>query len=75
MATGVRGGSNRSIKIEQEGVRGVRGGSEGSEPFDQDWTGKSQTRMDERLRVALTGGTGHQAHVREAVSRGPGRSI
>jgi hypothetical protein len=50
-------------------------GSEGSEPFDQDRTGKSQTGTDERLRVALTGGPGRQAHVREAVSRCPGRSI
>jgi hypothetical protein len=37
--------------------------------------GKSQTGTDERLRVALTGGLGRQACVREAVSRGPGRSI
>jgi hypothetical protein len=50
-------------------------GSEGSEPFDQDRTGKSQTGTDERLRVALTGGPGRQAHVREAVSRGPSHSI
>jgi hypothetical protein len=37
--------------------------------------GKSQTETDEWLRVALTGGPGRQARVREAVSRGSGRSI
>jgi hypothetical protein len=55
--------------------RGSEGGPSGFEPFDQDRTGKSQTGTDERLRVALTGGPGHQAHVREAVSRSPSRSI
>jgi hypothetical protein len=50
-------------------------GPRGSEPFDQDRTGGNQTGKDERLRVALTGGSGRQARVREAVSRGPGRSI
>jgi hypothetical protein len=54
---------------------GVRGGPKGSEPFDQDRTGKNQTGADERRRVALTGGPGRQARMREAVSRGPGRSI
>jgi hypothetical protein len=54
--------------------RGPRG-SEGSEPFDQDRMGKSHTRTDERLRVALTGEPGRQACMREAISRGPGRSI
>jgi hypothetical protein len=57
-----------------DGYRGLRG-SEGSKPFDQDRTGKSQTGTDERLRVALTGGPGHQACMREAVSRGPICSI
>jgi hypothetical protein len=42
--TGVRGGPSRSIKIGRGGVRGgprgVRGGPKGSEPFDQDWTGR-----------------------------------
>jgi hypothetical protein len=69
---GVRTVRSRS---DGKGSEGVRGGFEGSEPFDQDWTGKSQTGTDERLRVALTGGPGHQAHVCEAVSHGLGRSI
>jgi hypothetical protein len=46
---------------------GVRGGPRGSEPFDQDRTGRNQTRKDEQLRVALTGGPWRQAHVRKAV--------
>jgi hypothetical protein len=85
-----RQGGNRRLQG-SEGVRAVRSrvdgerseggvrrgprGSEGSEPFDQNWTGKSQTGTDERLRVALTGGPGRQACKRELVSRGPGRSI
>jgi hypothetical protein len=48
-----------------EGVRAVRSGSDG----------ENQTGKDERLRVALKGGPGRQARVREAVSRGLGRSI
>jgi hypothetical protein len=48
-----------------DGVRAIRSRSDGG----------NQTGKDERLRVALTGGPGHQACVHEAVSRGPGRSI
>jgi hypothetical protein len=66
-----------------EGVRReferVRGGSErvqaGSEPFDMNWMERNQTGKDERLWVALTGGSGRQARLREAVFRGPGHSI
>jgi hypothetical protein len=63
-----------------DGVRVVRsrsdgGGPRGSEPFDQDRTGGNQTGKDERLWVALIGGPGRQARVREAVSRGLGRAI
>jgi hypothetical protein len=50
-------------------------GSKRSEPFDQDRTMKSQTGMDERLQVAHTGEPGRHAHMGEAVSRGPDRSI
>jgi hypothetical protein len=64
-ATRVRGGPSRSIKIGRGGVRTVRSRSDG----------ENQTGKDERLRVALTGGLGRQARVREAVCRGPGRSI
>jgi hypothetical protein len=68
-ATGVRGGSE---PFDQDRTgRGPRG----SEPFDQDRTGENQTGKDERLRVALTSGSGRQARVREAVSRGRGRLI
>jgi hypothetical protein len=48
-----------------EGVRAVRSRS----------GGENQTRKDKRLRVMLTGGSGHQARGREAVSRGPSRLI
>ena len=73
---GVRAVRSRSDGEGSEGVRrGVRRGSEGSEPFDQDRTGKSQTGTDERLWVALTGGPGRQVHVREAVFHGPDRGI
>jgi hypothetical protein len=72
---GVRAVRSRSDGGGPKGVRTGPSGSEGFEPFDQDQTGKSQTRTDERLRVTLTGGPGRQACVREAVSRGPGRSI
>jgi hypothetical protein len=58
----------RVIRSRSDGARSR--GSEGSEPFDQDRTGENQTGTDERLRVALTGGPGRQACVREAVSRG-----
>jgi hypothetical protein len=69
-----------------DGYRGPRGSEpfdqdrtwrdpKGSEPFDQDRTGENQIVKDEQLRVALIGGPGCQAHVREAVSRGPDRSI
>ena len=75
---GVRAVRSRSDGEGSEGVRtgpNRSEGCEGSEPFDQDQTGKSQTRTDERLRVTLTSGSGRQVRVREAVSRGPGRSI
>jgi hypothetical protein len=49
---GVRGGPRRS-----EEVRAVRSRSDGG----------NQTGKDERLWAALTGGTGRQARVREAV--------
>jgi hypothetical protein len=70
---------NRRL-LGSEGVRAVRSrsngeGSEGSEPFDQDQTGKSQTGTNEWLQVALTGGPRRQVRVREAVSRGLDRSI
>jgi hypothetical protein len=78
-ATGVRGGPSHSIKIGlgrvRRGSKQVQAGLRGSKPFDQDRTGENQTGKDERLRVALTGGPGRQACVREAVSHGPGRSI
>jgi hypothetical protein len=75
-----QGGPSRSIKIGRGGVRGgsrgvrrcpggVGRGPGGSEPFDQDRTGKNQSGKDERLRVTLTGGTGRQARVRSGIPR------
>jgi hypothetical protein len=63
-----------------EGVRTVRsrldgGGPRGVRAVRSRSDGGNQIGNDERLRMALTGGLGHQARVREAVSRGPGRSI
>jgi hypothetical protein len=58
-----------------QGSERVRAGPRGSELFDQDRTEENQTRKDERLRAALTGGPGRQACVREAVSHGPGHAI
>jgi hypothetical protein len=74
---GCRGprGSELFDQDRTEGVRTGPSGPRGSEPFDQDQMGENQTGKDERLRVALTGGSERQACVREAVSRGPGRSI
>jgi hypothetical protein len=48
-----------------KGVRAVRSRSDGG----------NQTGKDERLRATLIGGIGHQAHVREVVSRDLGRAI
>jgi hypothetical protein len=48
-----------------KGVRTVRSRSDG----------RNHTGKDEWLRVALTGRPGCQTRVREAVSRGPDRSI
>jgi hypothetical protein len=61
-------GKRTAIGVRAVRSRSYREGSEGSEPFDQDQTGKSQTGTDERLRVALTGGLGRQTRVCEAVS-------
>jgi hypothetical protein len=66
-----------------EGVRAVRSRSdgEGSErvrggPSRSIKIGRgNQTGKDKRLWVTLTGGSGHQVRVHEAVSRGPGRAI
>jgi hypothetical protein len=60
---GVRGGLSRSIKIRLRGSEGVRA------------DGENQTGNDEWLRMALTGGPGHQACGHEAVSHGLGRAI
>jgi hypothetical protein len=62
---GVRAVRSRSDGEGSEGVRAVRSRSDR----------ENQTGKDERLRAALTGGIGRQTRVREAVSRGPGRSI
>jgi hypothetical protein len=69
------GGNGRLQGSEPFDQDQTEGGPRGPEPFDQDWTGENQTGKDERLWVALTGGPGCQGCVREAVSRGPGRSI
>jgi hypothetical protein len=66
MAAGVRGGPSRLIKIGR-GVRGGPSGSEGVRVVRSRSDGGNQTRKDERLRAALTGGTGRQACMREAV--------
>jgi hypothetical protein len=58
-----------------EGVRACSRGSERVRAVRSRSDGGNQTRKDERLRVALTSGPGHQARVRETVSRGPGRAI
>jgi hypothetical protein len=50
-------GPDRSIKIGQRGVRTVRSRSDGG----------NQTGKDKLLRVTLTGGSGRQVCVREAV--------
>jgi hypothetical protein len=67
MATGVRGGPNRSIKIGQGGVRGGPRRSEGVRAIRSRSDGENQTGKDERLRVTLTCGSGRQVCVREAV--------
>jgi hypothetical protein len=63
-----------------EGVRAVRSrsdeeGSEGVRAVRSRLDGGNQNGKDERLWAALTGETGRQMRVREAVSCGPGRSI
>jgi hypothetical protein len=76
---GVRIVRSRSDGGGPKGSEWVRGGSKrvraGSEPFDLNQTEGNQTRKDERLWVALTGGSGRQARVCEAVFCGPGRSV
>jgi hypothetical protein len=58
-----------------EGVQGGPRGSKGIQAVRSRSDGGNQTEKDERLWVALTGGLGCQARVREVVSRGPGRAI
>jgi hypothetical protein len=58
-----------------EGVRAGPRGSEGVRTIRSRSDRENQTKKDKRLRVTLTGGSGRQARVREAVSRGPGHSI
>jgi hypothetical protein len=56
------------------GYRGPRG-SKRVRTIRSRSDGENQTEKDKRLRVTLTGGSGREARVREAVSRGPGHSI
>jgi hypothetical protein len=58
MATGVRGGPNRSIKIGRGGVRGGSDGFQGGPSHSIKIEQGNQTGNDERLRMALIGGPG-----------------
>jgi hypothetical protein len=58
----------------QRGIRWLQG-SEGVRAVRSRSDGEHQTGKGEWLRVALTDGPGRQTCVREAVSRGLGRSI
>jgi hypothetical protein len=64
----------RAIRSRSDGGRGPRG-SEGVRTVRSRSDGGNQTEGVEWLWAALTSGPGCQVCVREAVSRGPGRSI
>jgi hypothetical protein len=68
-ATGVRGGPSLSIKIERRGSEGGPNGSERVRAVQSESDEGNQTGKDERLQMALTGGTGR---VRRACAKRPG---
>jgi hypothetical protein len=58
----------RAIRSRSDGRGGPRG-SEGVRAVRSRSDGGNQTGKDERLRVALTGGSGRQARVRSGIPR------